>query len=65
MDKEKFDKLEVRPSSGKIGLYNVVLCNFIEYTYFYEWLKYDGNNWDYKEHQGTCLVCFIFDYRDN
>ena len=65
MNKEKFDELEVRPSSLKIGLYNVVLYNFIDNTYFYAWLNYDGNAWDYEKHQGSCYVCFIFDYREN
>jgi len=68
MDKEKFDLLEVRPPkncAGEIGLYHVVLHNFTEDTYLYAWLRYDGNAWNYAEHQGRCLVCFIFDYREN
>ena len=65
MDKEKFDELEVKPASEKIGVYHVVIYNFIDNTYFYAWLNYDGNTWDYKEHQGSCYVCFIFDYREN
>lgn len=66
MDKEKFDELEVRPpKKGKIGLYNVVLYNFIDDMYLRAWLNYDGNAWDYAEHQGNCLVCFISDYREN
>jgi len=65
MNKEKFQELEVRPHGGKVGLYNVVLHNFIEDTYLRDWLIYDGNTWDYAEHSGNCLVCFISDYREN
>ena len=65
MDKEKFDELEVRPASEKIGLYHVVLYNFIDDMFLRAWLNYDGDAWDYAEHQGNCLVCFISDYREN
>ena len=65
MDKKKFNALEVRPHNGKIGLYHVVLHDFTKDKYLYAWLRYNDSAWDYAEYVGNCLVCFIFDYREN
>lgn len=65
MDKSKFDALEVK--GKKKGWYLVELYQFKKQdekdpSYFKDWIEFDGEKWNYSDYEGSCLVCYLYEY---